>query len=208
MMPAASPSDMTVPKTPGAEMLAAPAVMPMESPGAQMPAAPATPMYMMSAPVDSPGTQTGPQMFSAGFFAGLASNFAIGFIIMAKRIYDDKKKSGESLDEDALELGIMTASASRKVAVANVARTQGVSMQFGKKPAKKVAKKPIKKVVKKPIKKVVKKPIKKAVKKPIKKAVKKPVKKPFQKPNKNASTGRNEIGFIASFAGESVNNFG
>jgi len=75
--------------SPGARMpaaLVAPAAspsvtVPMQYPETQMP------MLMMPAPVDSPATQTGSQLF-AGFFAGLAASFAIGFTITAKRMYD------------------------------------------------------------------------------------------------------------------------
>jgi len=72
-----------------------------------MPAAPASPMVMMPVPVDSPGTQTGPQLF-AGFFWGMASCFAIGFTITAKRIYDGMKGSVDSREGGAgdLELGV------------------------------------------------------------------------------------------------------
>merc|ERR1719375_667724 len=51
----------------------------------------------MPAPVDS-----GSQMFS-GFFAGLASSFAIGFAIVAKQMYDGMESSGGSAAD--LELG-------------------------------------------------------------------------------------------------------
>jgi len=82
-------------------------MMPMESPGMQMPADPAAPMVMMPMAVESPGAQNGPQMFS-GFFVGLASSFAIGFIITAKRLYEGmSKSSGGSLESGTgdLELG-------------------------------------------------------------------------------------------------------
>merc|ERR1719156_377199 len=58
---------------------------------------------MMPAPVDSPGTQTDPQMFT-GVFAGLASGFAIVFTIAAKRIYDGMKSTGDSLERGARDL--------------------------------------------------------------------------------------------------------
>jgi len=105
-MPVASPgAQMPAPATP----VASPSfMMPVQSPGTQMPDDFAAPVAMMPAPVDSPGTQTGPQMLFAGFFWGLASSFAIGFIFAAKRMYDGMKSSGDSLlneAQDGLELG-------------------------------------------------------------------------------------------------------
>ena len=74
-----------------------------------MPADYATPVFVMPAPVESSGSETGWQMFS-GFFFGLASSFAIGFTITAKRMYDGMKSSGDSLltgAHDNLELGML-----------------------------------------------------------------------------------------------------
>jgi len=108
-MPAALPSVVTPPSAPGARMPDAPEapvasfIMPMQSPGLQMPAAPESPVFMVPAPVDSTGTRTGPQMLGAGFFAGLASSFAVGFAMTAKRMYDGMKSSGDFAED--LELG-------------------------------------------------------------------------------------------------------
>merc|ERR1719213_200563 len=92
-------------------------MMPMQAPGTQVPADPTAPVVMMMPfPADSQGTQTGPQMFGAGFFWGLASSFAIGFTITAKRMYDGMKSSGDSLlpgAHDNLELGMLSYPAGR-----------------------------------------------------------------------------------------------
>lgn len=60
------------------------------------------PFVMMPAPVDSQGTQTRPQMLLEGFFLGLAASFAVGFAILAKRMYDGMKNSGDSVQGDAI----------------------------------------------------------------------------------------------------------
>jgi len=99
-VPAAMPSVMTPPRSPEAQMPATPEV-PVASSSFMMPMqSPMVPVVMMPSPADSPGTQTGPQMF-AGFFWGLASSFAVGFAITAKQMYDGVKSSDVSLDVGA-----------------------------------------------------------------------------------------------------------